>query len=300
MPEDISFELEDKTFQKLKEKKQEMGFENSSWDEWFKSVFEVEPEKVDKKIIEDIFQKNNLEKYYDDWIRNFGDNLPFMKNDSSLHEIIPRNIDSIPKSSIVIGRGPSLKEKKHLEILSESNFSGNIICTDGVLPTALKAGITPDKFENFYVVTIDVQEHQKKFYQDELVKKYGNKIKCILSSTVPLSTYQSIKENNIKIFWFHALVDYDRNKTSFNHIIGTMSKSQINPKGFPSLQTGGNVGTSSWIIGWAILKSQNVCLIGLDQGYSIDTPLEKLEHYNIPESINKESDSFKKAFPSAN
>ena len=63
-------------------------------------------------------------------------------------------------------------KKKHLEILSESKFDGNIICTDGVLIKALNAGVTPEKFKNFYVVTIDAQDHISKFYDDDIVKTY--------------------------------------------------------------------------------------------------------------------------------
>ncbi len=296
MDENITFDLEEETFLQIKQKKHQMGSDDLSWDKWLGIVLELENQNTDKKIIEKIFQKNNLEKYYEDWIRNFADNLPDILNGNSLHELIKKN-NGNEKSSIIIGRGPSLIKNDHLEILKKSNFAGNIICTDGVLPTALKAGITPDIFKNFYVVTIDAQEHQKKFYQNDIVKEYGNKIKCILSSTVPNSTYNAIKQNNINVFWFHALVDYNRKNTSFNHILGLMSKNQNHPKGLPALQTGGNVGTTSWIISWAILKSKKVCLIGLDQGYPIDTPLKDLEHYDLPDSIDKESTSFKKAFP---
>ncbi|WP_428326221.1 6-hydroxymethylpterin diphosphokinase MptE-like protein [Nitrosopumilus sp.] len=298
MSEDSNFELQEGTFLQLKQKKQEMGYEHISWDKWFRIAFELDYHDSDKQIIEKIFQKNNLEKYYNGWIRNFADNLTDLSNGDSLHQLVGRTQnDKKEISSIVIGRGPSLMKNNHLEILKKSDFSGNIICTDGVLPLVLKSGITPEKFENFYVVTIDVQEHQKKFYQEEIVKKFGNKIKCMLSSTVPNSTYQAIIQNKIKVFWFHALVDYNQKSTSFNHIIGLMSKNKKHPKGFPALQTGGNVGTTSWILAWTILKSKKVCLIGLDQGYPVNTPLEQLEHYNLPDSVDKQSISFKKAYP---
>ena len=50
-----------------------------------------------------------------------------------------------------------------------------------MLIPALKAGITPKKFPKFFVATIDTAEKIKKFYQDDIINKYGPKIKGIFT-----------------------------------------------------------------------------------------------------------------------
>ena len=169
------------------------------------------------------------------------------------------------------------------------------MCSDGSLVSVLKAGITPEKFEKFFVITIDTQERQKKLYEDPVIKKFGKKIKCILSSTASPYTYNKIKEAGIDVYWIHTLVDYNKGKNSFNYISGIMTKTEKHPKGLLAIQTGGNVGTSAWIIGWAILKHSHVGLIGIDHGYYSDE--RSSDDHFLPSNADKNSDEFKKAYP---
>ena len=101
------------------------------------------------------------EQFYEYWVQNFALNLNHIWNESSARELDPTKDQSYKveeHSAIVIGRGPSIKKHKHLELLANSEYRGKIVCCDGALINALKAGITPEKFPNFYVVTIDTQD----------------------------------------------------------------------------------------------------------------------------------------------
>ena len=294
MPEDYFFELKENTLKKILKKKDEMGFSEKSWDEWFQLFLDnnIENESTKEKI-ERIFQKTTLERYYDEWIQNFSSNLGYIKNDYSARELIPKTITP-SSSALIIGRGPSIQKHNHLEILAKSNYNGTIICADGSLINVLKSGVTPDKFKKFFVITIDAQERQKKSYDDPIVKKYGNQIKCILSSTVSPHTYNIVKESGMETYWLHTLVDYDKGKTSFNYISSIMTKTEKNPKGLPAIQTGGNVGTSAWIVAWSILKHSHVGLIGIDHGY-YSNERSSDDHF-LPNTSNNNIE-FKKAYP---
>jgi hypothetical protein len=293
MSDDFFFELKESTLKKLLKQKDEMGFSKKSWDEWFQVFFNENKNESTKEKIERIFQKTTLDRYYDEWIQNFTINLEHIKNESSVRELIPNSIN-LTSSALVIGRGPSIQKRNHLEILSKSNYNGTILCTDGSLINVLKSGITPDKFKNFFVITIDTQERQKKLYDNPIVQKYGNQIKCILSSTVSPHTYNIVKGSGMKIFWIHTLVDYDKGKSSFNYITSVMSKTAKNPKGLPAIQTGGNVGTTAWVIAWNILKHSHVGLIGIDHGYYSDE--RSSDDHFLPNNENNKIE-FKKAYP---
>jgi|SaaInlStandDraft_2_1057019.scaffolds.fasta_scaffold27281_3 hypothetical protein len=297
MKEFTSFEISENTFKKINESKDSMGFAKKSWDDWFNSLLSISnDDKSDKNTIEQIIRKNASNSWYKQWVRNFAINLPHIWKDPSAIELAKtRNSDS---SALVIGRGPSIVKHNHLELLAKSDFKGAIICADGNLLNVLEAGITPDKF-NLFVVTIDAQENQKKCYEHELIKKFGNGIKCIFSTTAHPQAYLAAKNAGLQVYWIHTLFDFEEGKKSFNQIQGIMSRAQNNEKKIPAIQTGANVGTSSWVIGWSILKCNHIGLIGLDLGYDDSTPWDKISYhgYPIPTDIDKNSEIFKRAYP---
>ena len=241
---------------------------------------------------------------YDQWINNFTLNLENIWNESSANELIsPTNQESIEKndsSIIVIGRGPSIKKFGHLELLRESNFEGSIICCDGALIDTLKAGVTPDKFPNFYVATIDPISSVKKYYDDPIVDKYGSQIKGAFTTISHPSVVERARQSGMKIHWFHSLFDYNEGKKSFNHISAQMVRAKNHLTGLPAIQTGGNVGTSSWFIGWKILKCSTVALIGLNHGWEEDDPWDLITRHGLKHlsvKVDKNNPAFKKLFP---
>lgn len=297
MAEINNFEITDDTFKKILEKKEQMGFTSKSWDEWFGEVLGLESkDRSTNDIIEKILKKNNYKAYYDNWIHNFALNLENIWNDRSARDILAKSDSNESKSAIVIGRGPSLIKNNHLELLAKSDYRGKIICSDGVLPLVLKSGINPEEYEDFFVITIDSQDHQKKFYENEIVIKNGYKIKGIFSTTISPEVYHAAKKAKIEVYWIHTLVDYDKGNSSFNYISGIMTKSKNHKKGLPAIQTGGNAGTSSWVIAWSILKCSTVCLIGIDMGYPLDMKFEEGIDHKFPKVI-AETEAFKKAYP---
>ena len=261
-------------------------------------VKEKNSRKAQKQILEEIFEKKTYDKYYDDWIRNFALNLNHIWKGRSVRDCSTYENQFKSKTGLVIGRGPSVIKNNHLEMLSSRGFDGTIICTDSALKTCLTSGITPEKFKRFYVVSIDTNDYVNKFYQGAIVKRFGKKIKCLLSTTVHPSTYRDAKKSGMEVFWFHTLFDYNKGKSSFNYISGIIAKSKNHEKGLPAIQTGGNVGTSSWIIAWSILKLSTVGLIGIDHGYTNDMSWESISNqHKIPERIDRNSKAFKKAYP---
>ena len=76
------------------------------------------------------------------------------------------------------------------------------------------------------------------------------------------------------------------------------AKNHVN--GLPAIQTGGNVGTSSWFIGWKILKCSTIALIGINHGweedYSWETILSHGNNYDISKGIDRSSPAFDKLF----
>ena len=259
----------------------------------------TENKKKMKISLEKIMEKIQCASY-DDWVKNFALNLTNIWNESSAAELTPTNGKTKLKSAIVIGRGPSVKKKGHLEMLAKSNFNGAIVCCDGALIDTLKAGVTPERFPNFYVATIDPIPQIKKCYDDEIVDKYGPKIKGAFTVISDPSAVDRARRAGIKIHWFHSLFDYEEGKKSFNHISALMVRARNHPNGLPAIQTGGNVGTSSWFISWKILKCSNVALIGLNHGWEEDSPWDLITRHGLKHlsvKIDMNSPTFKKLFP---
>lgn len=298
MSESIDFSITDETFSKILESKKQLGLNDQSWDDWFNLILKNLKSKKEIDYLEKV-ANNFYEESFDEWVKNFAINLPYIWNDFSARELTPPDSKG-PNSAIIIGRGPSLKKFQHLKLLAESNFDGAIICSDGILIDALKSGITPDKFTNFYVVTIDPVEKIKHYYDDEIIKKYGSKINGIFSTFSHPEVVENARKNNVKIHWLHTLFDYSENKKSFNRVAGLMVRAKNHKNGLPGIQTGGNVGTAAWFLGWQILKCQNICLIGINHGWEEDDPWDLIVSHGFDakhQKIEKNSELAQKLFP---
>lgn len=255
-----------------------------------------------KTEIEKKWDEVYYEKFYDDWVQNFALNLNNIWNEPSAKSLGPADSSSIPddNSAIIIGRGPSIKKHNHLELIANSHYGGSIVCTDGALINALNAGITPDKFPKFYVVTIDSRKEIQEYYNNNLVDRYGNKIKGIFSTVIDPSTVERARKAGIKIHWIHALFDYHEGKKSFNQMSALMVRAKNHSNGLPAIQTGGNVGTSAWFVSWKILKCNTVSLIGINHGWNEDDPLEIITthgHTHSEIKLDKNDPVFSKLFP---
>jgi len=302
MSKDYEFEINEQTLENILLLKNQMGYSEKTWDEWFFQIIDsLKKTTKEQSILENAFEKNHYKKNYENWVSYFALNLENIANEYSARELDPTfktGNNLLDTSAIVIGAGPSVKKNKHLELLSSSNYKGSIICTDRMLEPVLKAGITPEKFPKFYVATIDPAELLKKFYQDPIITKFGNKINGIFSSVVHPNIVANARKAGIKIHWIHSLFDYNEGKKSFNQISGLMVRAKNHKDGLPAIQTGGNVGTACWFIAWKILKCNVIGLIGMNHGWDDDDNWDEiLAHSNAPLNINRDSDEFKKLYP---
>lgn len=255
---------------------------------------------LQKETLESILKETHLETSYKNWVTNFSLNLSNIWAESSGRDLDPNSNPSLLKtnSAIVIGAGPSLNQHKHLELLSDSNFTGSIICTDRSLVPALKAGVTPDKFKNFYVVTIDTDEIIKTFYEDPIIKQFSNSINGIFTTVTNPITVKTARDQGIKIHWIHALFDYEEGEKSFNQISGLMTRAKNHTLGLPAIQTGGNVGTSCWFVAWKILHCNNIGLIGINHSWDEKDEWAKIaSHCKISPDMEIDDELRKKLFP---
>ena len=183
-------------------------------------------------------------------------------------------------SALIIGRGPSIFKHKHLDLLAKSNYKGTLMVTDGMLIECLKANVTPDLFPNFYVVTVDGNlEFIVKWYDHELVKQYGPKIKACIASATAYNAVEKAIESGMQIYWFQPLFDDITDISSWTKLNMYMTSTDKRPNGIPSTQCGGNCGATAWVIAHAIMRKNPCGLIGIDLGYLEETPLEETSYY---------------------
>ncbi len=249
----------------------------------------------------DPIEKSMMNIQYEDfdvWIKNFSHNLNDIWHESSCKDL-SKFLSKQNDTAIVIGKGPSIDEHKHLELLSKSNFTGSIVCCDGKLIDTLKLGVTPDKFPNFYVVNIDPGSHTTKLFDHPLISKFGPKIKGIFTTISNPNTVEQARKSGIKIHWMHSLFDFDEGKKSFNYISSKIVRSKNHVNGLPAIQTGGNVGTSCWFVSWKILKCIKVVLLGMNHGWNEDTPMDIITKHGVDfaHSYDKNNSSFERLFP---
>jgi hypothetical protein len=303
MSDKLEFTIDEKTLQKMLLLKKEMGFGEVGWDDWFSNILTIiQSQKPNQSEIEKVMEKMYYDRLYENWVTNFALNLEHIWNESSAKDLDPSNnleYEKEDNSAIVIGSGPSVKKLKHLELLANSGYNGTIICCDSALRNALNAGVTPDKFPKFYVATIDTDEIIRRYYDDPVVDRYGKKIKGIFSTVVNPLVTERARKAGIKVHWLHSLFDYNEGKKSFNQISALMVRAKKH-KGLPAIQTGGNVGTSSWFVAWQILKCGIVGLIGINHSWDDDTSLDDIISHGsglYHMEMDQNNPAFGKLFP---
>ena len=252
--------------------------------------------------IEEVMKKKQYENF-NKWVTNFSLNLPNIWNEKSakiLNPITNNNFEERDNSAIVIGRGPSINKFEHLKLLAKSNYQGNIVCCDGKLADALNAGVTPDKFPKFYVVTIDPYPGIRKHYEHEIIESYGSEIKGMFTVLTDPEAVENARQKKIQIHWLHSLFDYNEGIKSFNNLSAVMIRAKNSEHRLPAIQTGGNVGTASWFTAWQILKCSTVALIGINHGWEETDSWETIIYHNnkeeISEGVDKDSEVFKKLY----
>jgi len=205
-------------------------------------------------------------------------------------------------SAVVISAGPSLHMKKSIQRIKDSGFDGTIIAADAAYIACLRNGLIPD-----YVVTLDPHptrmvrwfgdpdyEQARKFddyfeRQDldiefrknsietnkrniELVNRFGAHSKAIVASSAPKNVCARLREAGFDLFWWNPLVDDPSDPASLTRQLYSINR-------LPSMNTGGNVGTASWVFAATMLKIPRVGLVGMDYGYYHELPRSQTQTY---------------------
>jgi len=231
--------------------------------------FNAQPEEEEVKtqnlsLAEQINQKVR-EVNFKLWMENLADNIQDIKMHGDISKIPKAN----RKTAIVVGAGPSFKERRHVEILKKAK-NHTIISTDRMLIPLLESDIIPD-----FVVSVD--GHRKNivpFYDSELVNEELSTL-GVMAVTVAPNVVQRFKG---KKFFFTPMIDDVDQPVSLSSAISFMTRTSI-------LSTGGNVGITCVYLAF-YLGYKNIILTGLDLGYTMETPIEKSEYYSIVKEVD--------------
>jgi len=230
-------------------------------------------------------------------------------------------INEIKKDScIIISAGPSVHKQQSIKKILDSSYTGTIIAVDGSYASCLKAGLFPD-----YVITMDPHlsrvvrwfgdpDFEKHTLNDDyfarqdldldfrdnsishnkeiidLVDKYSHRSKLLIASTSSSAVVNRVINTNFDdIYWYNPLVDDPDNNNSITRKLWDLNK-------LPCINTGGTVGTVSWVIAAAHIKINTIGLVGMDFGYHNDIPFNETQtYYELIDYVGSDID-FKKYF----
>jgi hypothetical protein len=208
----------------------------------------------------------------------------------------------------------------------DSYYTGTIIAVDGSYVACLKAGLYPD-----YVITMDPhptrvvrwfgdpdfdkntlnddyyarddyfsrQDLDLDFREDsishnketiDLVDKYSHRSKLLISSTSSSTVVNRVINTNFNdIYWYNPLVDDPDNNNSITRKLWDLNK-------LPCMNTGGTVGTVSWVIATTHFKINAIGLVGMDFGYHNGIPFKDTQtYYELIDYVGQDID-FNKYF----
>jgi len=196
------------------------------------------------------------------WMENIADNIASIKKSSDISKI-PKNTK---KTAVIVGAGPSFREKKHIDILDQfkgGNF--DIISTDRMFVPLLQGGVVPD-------LVVSADGHRElilPFYKSDLITK-DLKTTAVMATMVSPNIVSAFPG---RIFFFTPMIDDIEQPFSLSAAISAMTRTSV-------LSTGGNVGITSIFLAF-YLGYKNIILTGMDQGYTMNMPIEQSQYYPI-------------------
>ena len=232
-----------------------------------------------------------------------------IKNAKSNSNLIDKSIKELPKfngikkdTCIIISSGPSVRKQHSIKKILDSSYTGTIIAVDGSYVACLKAGLYPD-----YVITMDPHpsrvvrwfgdpDFEKHILNDDyfnrqdldsdfrdnsishnkeiidLVNKHSHRSKLLIPSTSSSTVVDRVFKTNFEIYWWNPLVDNPDNNISITRKLWNLNK-------LPCINTGGTVGTVSWLIAATHFKIDSIVLVGMDFGYHNDIQFNETQTY---------------------
>lgn len=200
------------------------------------------------------------------WLQNIYRNFlkKHVKNIKDIKEIFDTATN---KPAIVIGAGPSLQKFHHLELLADSAFYkekiGPILTTSHTVKDCLEAGVIPD-----YMILLDPEPVMLPHIDHDIVDEYADKIKGIFPITIDNIVLNRWKGK--KIFFLAAI-----SEATIPNVQAVLSG--LFPK-ITEMNALANAGTFSWNVA-KFLGCNPIAMIGMDQGFLMDTPVEETPYY---------------------
>ena len=222
---------------------------------------------TDKEILESVSEHTGALKAAA-WLKNIRRNQdwPKIKSDISLLTDAHKN-----EKAVVIGAGPGFKRFgcKDLRKLRGRDEIVKISC-DGALQTLCENGVEPD-----YVVSVDCHPVVANFYRRT---RFSKPPKFLLSTTVHRDVVKEIvdKYGEENIFWFQSF----RREGEVNSMFGGGRMEKFFVEGISTIWTGGNVGTTSYVMSHALFGCKPIGLLGLEFTWSDETPLMTTQYYD--------------------
>ena len=238
-------------------------------------------------------------------LKHAQENLPYLEK--TIKDLKNELKNEPKRAALVISAGPSLHKKNSIDMIKKSSFGGYIVCADGAFGHCLRSGLIPD-----FVLTVDphpnriirwfgdpnIDERPKDDYfkrQDldpalnkdekaknteliELVNRFGQKVKLIISTSVSPEITRRCRDAGMKLYWWNPLYDDYEKSDSVTQDVYKLNK-------VPCMVTGGNVGTSAWVFAQSILESPDVILVGMDCSYPPGTNVKNTQYYEHLKTI---------------
>jgi len=240
---------------------------NLTWNEVFRRfsiyengieyIFSAPPEMTKERRLD----LNTVMGLIDLWIGNIRENWSVIHSSPTIQEISGTYKD-LP--AIIIGAGPTVRDRGHLQTLKEYNFPGPIVATAHALKWCLEAGVVPT-----HTLIVDANEEKiLAFIDDPLVDSYADRIKMIMCVSVHPTVVN--RWAGPKCFFFSGVPQ---------DLVPNVDKliSSFIPN-IPGIDTGGNAGSAG--ISLALGMGCNpLCTIGLDFAYPKDFPYSQTQYY---------------------
>ena len=206
------------------------------------------------------------------WTANISENLKQIRKGRSILDI-PKPTTT---KALIVGAGPSVWFRGHLDFLAKESAKGNlgntaIFATDRILGYLIWRNVKVD-----YVVSADGSPKIAEFYHRLFAKRslehysYPPPVTLLNAGTIHNETLERVRDLGLSIAWYNHIWDSPN---------GHLTEFLISLTGKPAIPAGGDTGSTAWSLA-ATLGVRNIGLVGFDYSESPERPWESYSYWD--------------------
>lgn len=205
------------------------------------------------------------------WLRHIRYNESHFGFKNTLYDLTGPNVPRLNAKALVLGAGPGFKRfgLEDLRLILSAKKPPRVLACDGALPLLEQLDYPPD-----CVVSVDAHPVVANFYRRARKILSSGKTTAILATSIHRDVVNECLDAGARVEWFQPFPKQEENTRR-----PELNMEPYRRENIVTVNTGGNVGTTAYLMACMLFRCRPVGLMGLEFAWSDDTPYSDTQYW---------------------